>query len=73
LVPFLDLRAQCRGIKPDVDAAVSRAIESSLFVLGSEVANFEKLFADYLDDLAKWWRVKPGSPTAVRQQEAAAS
>lgn len=47
MVPFLDLKAQYRQIKPDVDAAVLRAIESAHYVLGPEVATFENRFADY--------------------------
>jgi dTDP-4-amino-4,6-dideoxygalactose transaminase len=47
LIPFLDLKAQYRQIKPEVDAAVARAIESTQFVLGPEVAAFEKRFAGY--------------------------
>jgi dTDP-4-amino-4,6-dideoxygalactose transaminase len=47
LIPFLDLKAQYRQIKPEVDAAVARAIESTQFVLGPEVVAFERRFADY--------------------------
>lgn len=47
MVPFLDLKAQYRQIKPEVDHAISRAIESTQFVLGPEVTAFEKRFADY--------------------------
>src|SRR4051794_3432146 len=47
LIPFLDLKAQYRQIKPEVDAAVARAIESTQFVLGPEVAGFEERFAGY--------------------------
>ncbi|HEY8333394.1 MAG TPA: DegT/DnrJ/EryC1/StrS family aminotransferase [Tardiphaga sp.] len=47
MVPFLDLKAQYRQIKSEVDAAVLRAIESTQFVLGPEVTAFEKRFADY--------------------------
>jgi dTDP-4-amino-4,6-dideoxygalactose transaminase len=47
LIPFLDLKAQYLQIKPEVDAAVARAIESTQFVLGPEVGAFEKRFADY--------------------------
>ncbi|MGY3614430.1 dTDP-4-amino-4,6-dideoxygalactose transaminase [Bradyrhizobium sp. USDA 10063] len=47
LIPFLDLKAQYRQIKPEVDAAVARAIESTQFVLGPEVTAFEKQFAGY--------------------------
>jgi dTDP-4-amino-4,6-dideoxygalactose transaminase len=41
------LKAQYLQIKPEVDAAVARAIESTQFVLGPEVAAFEKRFAGY--------------------------
>jgi len=47
LIPFLDLKAQYRQIKPQVDAAVMRVIESTQFVLGPDVAAFEDRFAAY--------------------------
>jgi dTDP-4-amino-4,6-dideoxygalactose transaminase len=47
LIPFLDLKAQYRQIKPRVDDAIARAIESAQFVLGPEVAAFESRFAAY--------------------------
>jgi dTDP-4-amino-4,6-dideoxygalactose transaminase len=47
VVPFVDLRAQHRSIKPEIDAAVARVLESSEFVLGQEVEAFEKEFAVY--------------------------
>jgi dTDP-4-amino-4,6-dideoxygalactose transaminase len=47
LIPFLDLKAQYRQIKPEIDAAVARAIGSAQFVLGPEVAAFEERFAEY--------------------------
>jgi len=47
LIPFLDLKAQYRQIKPEIDAAVARAIDSTQFVLGPEVAEFEERFASY--------------------------
>jgi dTDP-4-amino-4,6-dideoxygalactose transaminase len=46
-VPFLDLKAQYRSIKPEIDAAITRVLESSQFVLGEEVAGFEREFAKY--------------------------
>jgi len=46
-VPYLDLNAQYRSIKPEIDAAIARVLESSQFVLGSEVAWFEQEFAAY--------------------------
>lgn len=46
-VPYLDLKAQYQSIKPEIDAAIARVLESCQFVLGTEVANFEKDFAAY--------------------------
>jgi dTDP-4-amino-4,6-dideoxygalactose transaminase len=46
-VPFLDLKAQYHSIKPEIDAAVAKILESSQFVLGEEVAGFEREFAAY--------------------------
>jgi len=47
VIPFLDLQAQYRQIKPEIDAAITRVIDSAQFVLGPEVAGFEERFADY--------------------------
>jgi dTDP-4-amino-4,6-dideoxygalactose transaminase len=47
LIPFLDLKAQYRQIKPEIDAAVLRTIDSAQFVLGPEVTAFEERFASY--------------------------
>jgi dTDP-4-amino-4,6-dideoxygalactose transaminase len=44
-VPYLDLKAQYRSIKPEIDAAIARVLDSGQFVLGPEVAGFEQDFA----------------------------
>jgi dTDP-4-amino-4,6-dideoxygalactose transaminase len=46
-VPSLDLKAQYRSIKPEIDAAIARVLDSCQFVLGAEVAAFEQEFAAY--------------------------
>jgi dTDP-4-amino-4,6-dideoxygalactose transaminase len=46
-VPFLDLKAQYQSIKPEIDAAVARVLDSCQFILGPEVASFEQEFAAY--------------------------
>ncbi|HET9308950.1 MAG TPA: DegT/DnrJ/EryC1/StrS family aminotransferase [Candidatus Sulfotelmatobacter sp.] len=46
-VPYLDLKAQYQSIKPEIDAAIARVLDSCQFVLGGEVASFEKDFASY--------------------------
>jgi dTDP-4-amino-4,6-dideoxygalactose transaminase len=47
MIPFLDLRAQYKQMKPEIDAAVARVIDNAQYVLGPEVAAFEERFADY--------------------------
>src|SRR6266513_271587 len=46
-VPYLDLKAQYQSIKPEIDAAIARVLDSCQFVLGSEVEGFEQDFAAY--------------------------
>ncbi len=46
-VPYLDLKAQYQSIKPEIDAAIAGVLESCQFVLGSEVASFEREFAAF--------------------------
>ena len=47
VIPFLDLRAQYRQIKPEIDVAIARVVDSAQFVLGPEVGAFEERFAAY--------------------------
>ena len=47
MITFLDLRAQYKQIKPEIDAAIARVFDSTQFVLGREVSAFEARFADY--------------------------
>lgn len=46
-IPFLDLQAAYRELKPDIDKAVARVLESGWYVLGPEVEAFEQEFAAY--------------------------
>ncbi len=46
-IPFLDLKAQYRAIKAEIDEAVGRVLENGTFILGPEVAGFEQDFAAY--------------------------
>jgi len=48
-VPYLDLKVQYQSIKPEIDAAIARVLDSCQFVLGTEVAAFEKDFAAYCE------------------------
>src|ERR1700741_4780366 len=47
MIPFLDLKAQYRSIKPDILASIERTLDSTQFVLGDEVRLFEEEFAAY--------------------------
>jgi dTDP-4-amino-4,6-dideoxygalactose transaminase len=46
-VPFLDLKAQYASIQHEIQPAIQRVLESCQFVLGDEVAAFEREFAAY--------------------------
>lgn len=46
-IPILDLTAQHKSIKFEIDAAIKRVIDSQHFILGPEVENFEKDVAAY--------------------------
>lgn len=46
-VPFLDLQAQYRSLKHEIDPAIQAVIDTSAFVLGPAVERFERAFADY--------------------------
>ncbi len=47
MVPFLDLKAQYTSIEGEILTAASRALASTQYVLGPEVAAFEEEFAAY--------------------------
>jgi len=47
VVRFLDLGAAYQELKPDLDAAVARVMESGWFLLGRELEAFEAEFATY--------------------------
>jgi dTDP-4-amino-4,6-dideoxygalactose transaminase/acetyltransferase-like isoleucine patch superfamily enzyme len=46
-VPFLDLKAQYQTIKSEIQPAVNRVLDNCSYVLGAEVAAFEKDFAAF--------------------------
>jgi len=47
MIPFLDLKAQYKSIKGEIDAAVLSVLGSAQYVLGDEVAAFEREFSAY--------------------------
>ena len=46
-VPFVDLSAQLHDIYNDIDNALTEVIQSSAFILGPKVEQFEEQFADF--------------------------
>jgi dTDP-4-amino-4,6-dideoxygalactose transaminase len=46
-VPYIDLAAQIRPIRDELDAAIRRAIDHCTFCLGPDVAQFERDFAAF--------------------------
>ncbi len=48
-VPLLDLKAQYKSIKPEIDEAVQNVIDSQYFIMGPTVKDFEREVATYCD------------------------
>ena len=47
MIPFLDMKAVYAELKPELDAAYARVMESGWFVLGKEVEAFEAEYAAF--------------------------
>lgn len=47
-VPFLDLHAAYQELKPEIDGAVARVLNSGRYILGEEVEAFESEFSAYV-------------------------
>lgn len=48
-IPFLDLRAAYLELKPEIDTAVARVLDSGWYILGEEVEAFEAEWATYCE------------------------
>lgn len=46
-IPYLDLPAQIRSVRKELDAAIARTLDNCSFCLGPDVAQFEKDFAKF--------------------------
>jgi len=46
-VPLLDLREQNEALRPEIEAAMGRILDTNAFILGGEVAELEKELAEY--------------------------
>ena len=47
-VPLLDLKPQLATIRDEIDAVLRRVVDSQVFILGAEVAEFEREIAAYV-------------------------
>ena len=47
-IPFVDLKAQYRALKPDMDEAIQSVLDRAAFILGPETTKFENAFAAYI-------------------------
>ncbi|MCH2317716.1 MAG: DegT/DnrJ/EryC1/StrS family aminotransferase [SAR202 cluster bacterium] len=47
MIPLVDLKAQYRSIKEEMDSAIQGVLERTQFINGPEVSEFEKNFAEY--------------------------
>ncbi len=47
MIKFVDLKAQYNSIKNDVRKAIDEVLESSIYVLGQQLSNFENEFAKF--------------------------
>jgi dTDP-4-amino-4,6-dideoxygalactose transaminase len=48
MIKFLDLQKITRSFEPELSAAIDRVVKSGWFLLGDEVAAFEKEYAEYI-------------------------
>ena len=48
-IPFLDLGETYRELKPEIDSAIARVLESGWYILGAEVESFESEYAAYCE------------------------
>jgi dTDP-4-amino-4,6-dideoxygalactose transaminase len=47
MIPLVDLQAQYRGIREEINAAIQKVLDQSSYILGPAVAEFEAAFAQY--------------------------
>lgn len=48
MIPFLDLRSAYLELKPELDAAAIRVMNSGMYILGEEVEAFEQAWARWV-------------------------
>ena len=63
-IPFVDLKAQVKALGPQINAAMSRVIQNTTFILGEDVSRFEEAFATYCEAR---YAIGVGSGTAAME------
>jgi UDP-2-acetamido-2-deoxy-ribo-hexuluronate aminotransferase len=48
MIPFIDLNAQQKRIRPQLDAAIARVLDHGKYIMGPEVQELEERLADYV-------------------------
>lgn len=48
MIPFFDFKRQYLAMKDEIDPAIHQVLTSGWFILGKQVASFEREFADYI-------------------------
>jgi dTDP-4-amino-4,6-dideoxygalactose transaminase len=46
-IPLFDTASNLKGLRPELDAAIARVLDSGRFILGPEVSEFEREFAEH--------------------------
>ncbi|MDO8430336.1 MAG: DegT/DnrJ/EryC1/StrS family aminotransferase [bacterium] len=49
MIPFVDFTREYKEIGKEIDVAIKEVLERGFFILGPELENFEKKFAEYCD------------------------
>lgn len=80
MIPFLELKSTYEELKPELDTAYQRVMDSGWYLLGKEAESFEKEYADYctadhcislgsgldaLELVLKAWEIGPGDEVIV--------
>jgi dTDP-4-amino-4,6-dideoxygalactose transaminase len=47
MIPYVDLKAQYRALKPEIDRAIQQVLDESTYILGPAVSAFEQDFAAF--------------------------
>ena len=58
MIPLVDLSAQYRSIKDEIDGAIQSTLDQAQFINGHDVAEFEKNFAEIFHQFCQSYRTR---------------